>query len=149
MWITAAEGKSLSDLKQLISDRELRKGQKIRWVMTFNIPGIAKAFDLWDAETDWRNVVPPGLIVKDVHEEGGKGIVDMEADPAWLAPVIAFVIRNWVTILVAGFLLYLVLTSIKMLIEVAHALGLPLPLLFLIIGGVVLYFLVLKKGASP
>lgn len=134
-WVKAAQGTSPDKLNLLIADRELEKGTRVRWVLDFKVPGVAKTMDLWGAEAIFSPFVPPGLDLVDVYESGGKGYVDMEADPAWVVAIWAFVKAHWLAIVIAGFVIATVIKLITMWIEMA---GEAFPWMVLIVGAIIL-----------
>lgn len=134
-WVKAAQGTSPDKLRALIGDRELPKDTPVRWVLDFKVPGIARAMDLWGAESIFRPFVPDGLDLVDVYEKGGKGYVDMKADPAWLLAVVGFVKAHWLGIAIAGFLIATVVKLITMWIQVLEVV---FPWVLLIVGGLAL-----------
>lgn len=147
-WITAAEGNNLSDLQATIADRDLKPGTRVKMVMEFNVPGAAKALDMWGAENLFRSQIPPEMRLIDVYEEGGKGIVEMEAEGAWFLPLLAFVKAHWLWIIVAGVALYLLIKFVRMIIQVSEIIG-PEWTKLLIIGGVALIaYYVLKPRVA-
>ena len=136
-WVVAAEGASLSDLKQVIADRDLVKGTKIRAEINV-IPGFGWLFDVAGAELAFLPFIPSGVDLIDVRGEGNKGIIDMEADPIMLAPLVAFIAANWLRIAIAGVVIATVVLSIKLLIAIEETLEEFLPFLLivgLVIGG--------------
>lgn len=97
MWIKIAEGVSLSELSQVIADRELKKGTPVRFEMTLNLP-LAHAFDLAGAEQLFGTIMPEGLIVQDVYSPDNtyQVVIDAEADPVHVAAIVAWVKAHWV-----------------------------------------------------
>ncbi len=121
-WVTVAEGVSIWDLEQTVAHMELPKGTKVRVVMDTWMPWL---FDVAGAELVFQPFVPEGLDLIDVYGEGGKGIVDMEADPAWLVPVVAFIKAHWIAITIAGFVLALIISFIKIMVDVPALVAAP------------------------
>lgn len=146
-WQTVAEGTNISELEALVADMELPKGTKIRVTMETPVPW---AFDLAGAELVFNPFVPDGLDLIDVYGEGGKGVVDMEADPAWLVATLGFIRTHWVAIAIAGFLLPLIVSFIRVMVSVATAKS-PLPAIAIIAGATVLGFILLResRGRGP
>jgi len=138
-WQTVAEGKSLAELRPLVVDMELPKGTKVRAVFDLKLP-LAWAFDMAGAELAFRALIPQGLKLIDVYGEGGKGIVDMEADPAWLAAALVFIKTHWVAIAIAGLLLPLIISFIRVSVDLVRAPA-PIPWLVAIVGGLLVYSL--------
>lgn len=118
MWVKAAEGTSLEDLKTLIADRELKKGTRVKWVIDPKIPGAANVFNMVGAELAFKPFIPDGMELVDVYEEGGQGIVEMEADPAWLVAVVAFAKAHWLAITIATVALVAIIKLITMWVDI-------------------------------
>jgi len=133
-WKTVAEGMSLSDLEQTVADMELPKGTKVRVVMDTWAPW---AFDFALAEPVFRPFVPGGLELLDVWGEGGQGVVEMEADPAWLIATIIFIKTHWLAITLAGLALAVLISFITVLIKVPAAAQIPVALLAGVALGIV------------
>ena len=112
-WVKVAEGTSFDDLHSLVADREMRKGTRVKCIMETHLPGAALAFD---AAPNWGWPAPEGMSVVEIWGEGGifgsTGVVEMEADPAWLLPVLAFIKAHWVLVLIALTVLGLIITGI-------------------------------------
>ena len=123
MWQKVAEADSFSKLRALVADREMKKGQRMQVVMDFAVPGVAKAFDSWGAESIFNPFVPDGMDLVDVYEKGGKGIVEMEADPVWLVAAIGFIARHWLTIVIAGAVLYTAVSLITIFADIVPAIS--------------------------
>ena len=113
-WIVAAEGTNLSNLKQIVNDMELPKGTKMRVVMDTSFPWL---FDMAGAELAFKPFIPEGMDMVDVWGENGQGIVEMEADPAWLLAVLAFMKAHWLAITIAGVLLYAIIQFIQVVVK--------------------------------
>lgn len=98
-WVTIAEGTSLSNLKQLVADRELKKGVPVRFEITLNLP-VAHAFDMAGAEHIFRPMMPAGLDLKDVYSPDDKYqvVIEAESDPVWIVAIVAFVKAHWLAI---------------------------------------------------
>jgi len=121
-WKVVAEGTNLWDLRSTVGELELPKGSKVRIVMDTWAPW---AFDVAGAELIFRPFIPDGLALIDVYGEAGQGIVDMEADPAWLLAVLVFIKSHWLAITIAGFVLTAIIASIIVLVKIAVAPALP------------------------
>lgn len=130
-WQTVAEGISLSELAATVEDMELPKGTKMKMVME---TPVSWAFSLAGAELAFRPFMPEGVTLEDVYGEEGQGIVDMEVDPAWLVPVLAFIGRHWLAITIAGFVLAAIITFVTVMIKLPAGLKIPMSL---IIGGAI------------
>ena len=133
-WQIVAEGTSIFDLESIIGQMELTKGMKVRVVMDTWVPWL---FDTAGAELIFKPFVPDGLDLIDVYGESGQGIVDMEADPAWLLAVVAFIKAHWVAITIAGFLLAAIISFIVVMVKVPAAAQIPVALLVGVAIGVV------------
>ena len=133
-WKTVAEGTSISNLEQTIADMELRKGTRIRVVMDTWAPWV---FDVAGAELVFKPFVPDGLDLVDVWGESGQGIVEMEADPAWLAAVIVFIKAHWLAITLAGLALATIISFISIIIKVPTIAQIPIWLLIGAAAGIV------------
>ena len=145
-WQTVAEGASITELKQLVSDMELPKGSKVRVVMNTPVPWL---FDVAGAELAFRPFIPDGLDLIDVYGEDDKGIVDMEADPAWLIAVLAFIKAHWLAIIIAGFVLTVIVSFIRVMVEVATASSV-FPAIYIIIAAVIVVGILLsRRKANP
>jgi len=112
-WEVVATGARIQDLELIIADRELAKGQKLKVEMESWVSWI---FDLPGAELVFQPLMPEGVTLIDVYAERGKGIVDMEVDPAWLSAIISFIKTHWWAALLAGFVLGVIVTKIEVLI---------------------------------
>jgi len=138
-WVTVAEGTSFSELEQQVADMNLTKGTKIRVVMDTNYSWL---FDLAGAELAVEPFIPDGVDLLDVYGEGGKGIVDMEADPIQLVPLLV-AIATWGAITIAaGFVLYVIVSFIRVMVWGPAAEGIPIALIAGVAIGVIglLYF---------
>ena len=149
-WEVWAQGKGLTDFGALVPDQNLPKGTRARIVMDLSLP-VGSAFDVAGAEHVFRAFVPDGMEMVDVWGEGNwQGIVEMESDPIFLAPLLAFLASHWVAIAVGGLLLTMIISSITLLVsapkDVAHGFGLGLGKsmgLIVLAGGA---YLLLKSG---
>ena len=143
-WQIVAEGTSIFDLESIIGQMELPKGTKVRVVMDTWAPWL---FDTAGAELIFKPFVPDGLDLIDVYGESGQGIVDMEADPAWLLAVVAFIKAHWIAITIAGFLLAAIISLITVMVKVPTIAQIPVVLIIGIAVGVV--GLTLLASRSP
>ncbi len=125
-WQVVAEGTSIFDLESTIGQLELTKGMKVRVVMETPAPWI---FDTAGAELVFKPFVPEGLDLIDVYGENGQGIVDMEADPAWLLAVLAFMKAHWLAITIAGFALAALISFITVMVKIPAAAQIPVALI--------------------
>jgi len=133
-WQTVAEGASFSELRSLIGDMELPKGTKVKVVMDLKVP-IGFAFDAPGAEWLFSPLVPSGMELVDVYGEGSQGIVEMEADPAWLLAMLAFIKAHWISILIAAFVLGVIITFIRIMVQIVGPGPLGIPWWVWLIGG--------------
>lgn len=146
-WTQAAVGTSISNLQATIANVELKKGDKIKVIM--ECPWVtAHLFDLAGAELIFEPYVPEGIDLVDVYEENGYGVVEMEADPAFLAPLLAFIAANWVAIVIGGTLLAIAVTFIWVLIKVVQTIQALMP--WILYGSIALFgYAVFKRVRSP
>ena len=146
-WVTVAEGKNLDDLEQLVGDMELKKGTRMRVVMNTSAEWL---FDSFLAEPIFRTQVPDGMELIDVWGENGQGIVEMEADPAWLVAILAFIRANWLALVIAGFLIWLFVSFIIIMVNVPAVAQIPFALLIgSAIGIVGVLLLTRRKSKGP
>lgn len=148
-WEVVAEGTNIWDLESLVGDLELPKGSKLKVFIDLKLP-LGSAFDVAGAEWLFQPFIPDGMDLIDVYGEGSQGIVEMEADPAWLIAVLAFMKAHWLAITIAGFLLTAIIASIIILAKIAVAPALPVAAIA--IGGTLaligILALTLKKGSA-
>ena len=145
-WQTVAQGTSIYDLESTIGDMKLTKGMQVRVVMD---TWASWTFDLAGAELIFKPFVPEGLDLIDVYGENGQGIVDMEADPAWLLATLAFIKAHWVAITIAGLLLMATISFITVMVKVPAVAQIPA---WLIIGaavGIVGITLIASRSRAP
>ena len=123
-WIVAAQGTSFSDLKETIQDMELPKGTKMKVVMDLKVP-VGGSFN-W-AVSDWlaEKFVPDGMEFIDAYGEGSQGTIEMESDPAFLLAILAFIKAHWFALVIAGFLLWFIISLINVLINLPEVLRIP------------------------
>lgn len=133
-WQTVAKGASLSEVRQLIANRELPKGTKIRVV--FDAPGFDWVFDMAGAELAFKPFIPKGADLVDVWGENGKGIVEMESDPIWLATVVLG-LPVWAWIIIAGITLAIIIAFIVVMVKLPEAARIPFALLIGVAAGIV------------
>jgi len=143
-WETVAQGMSLSDLQSTIGEMELPKGTKMKVVMDLKAP-VGWAFDFIAAEWLMKPFVPDGMDLVDVYGEGSQGIVEMEADPAWLLAVVAFIKAHWLALTIAGFALALIISFISISVKVPTILQAPFWLLAGAALGIVGLVILAKK----
>lgn len=125
-WRTVAQGTSIFDLESTIGEMELTKGTKVRVIMD---TWASWAFDMAGAELIFKPFIPDGLDLIDVYGESGQGIVDMEADPAWLLGVLLFIKAHWVAITLAGLALYAIISFISVMVKVPAVAQIPIALI--------------------
>lgn len=123
-WQVVAEGTNIWDLESTVADMELPKGSQIKVIMDLKLP-LGWAFDVAGAELIFQPFIPEGTTLVDVYGEGSQGIIEMEVDPAWLLPVLAFIKAHWVALTIAGFLLTAIIASIIVLAKITVAPALP------------------------
>lgn len=134
-WETVAEGTSFSDLKSLVGEMELPKGAKVKVIMDLKVP-VGFVFDAPGAEWFFKPFTPDGMEILDVYGEGSQGIVEMEADPAWLLGILAFIKAHWLAILIATFVLGAIITFIRIMVQIAGPGPLGIPWWVWLVGGV-------------
>lgn len=129
-WELVAEGTSFSTLQALVGDRQLPKGTRARVVMELQPSWWATAFNVAGAEALFRPQVPAGMDLVDVYGTDGYGVVEMEADPAFLMPFLAAVIP-WagiiITTLVVTAALAIIVWRVQVFVEVAAPIVAPTP----------------------
>lgn len=147
-WQEVAEGINIWDLQATVADMELPKGTKMKIIMDLKVP-IGGMFN-W-AVADWlaEKFVPDGMVFIDAYGEGSQGIVEMEADPAWLLAVLAFIKAHWIALTIAGFLLAAIIASIIILVKLAVAPTMPTLALVGLGAGALLLVLALTARKSP
>lgn len=123
-WKVVAEGTNIWDVESTIGELELPKGSRVQVVMDLNLP-LGWAFDVAGAEFIFQPFVPDGLEMVDVYGEGSQGIVEMEADPAWLLAFLTFIRAHWLAISIAGLLLTAIILTITVLVKIAVAPAFP------------------------
>ena len=143
-WQIVAEGVSLSDLEATVADMELTKGTQVRVVMDTWAPWV---FDIAGAELVFKPFIPEGLDLIDVYGESGQGIVDMEADPAWLVATLAFIKAHWLAITIAGFILVAIISFIRVMIKLPAVAQIPIWLILGAAAGV--FALIYVSGKMP
>lgn len=90
-----AEANSLLELKRILPNLVIPKGERVRFVFDLNVP-VAPAFDLAGAENSFRSLMPEGLSLIDVWGEGWyTAIIEAESDPITLAAIGAFLLKHW------------------------------------------------------
>lgn len=148
-WIKAAEAHSFEELELLVADRELQKGEQVKVFFDFKVPGVAKAFDAWGAEQVFSPFIPEGMDLVDVYEEEGKGVVLLEADPAWLVAVLLFIKSHWLALTIGGVILAVAIAAIVIFIKVEG----NMTMFWLIVGlgvvGIALIGFALMKRGPP
>lgn len=143
-WIEVARSSNIWDLQSVIGDIELPKGTRMK--ITMETP-VSWAFNVAGAELAFSPFIPDGMDMIDVYEENGQGIVELEADPAFLVPVLAFIAANWQGILIAGLLLATAVIMIVVTIKTSSAIF-EIPNMVWIIGVGVLAYILLKPRLS-
>lgn len=145
-WVTVAEGTSFSELQQQVADMNLPKGTKIRVLMDTNYSWL---FDLAGAEWAVKPFVPDGVDLIDVYGEGGKGIVDMEADPIYLVPLLTSIARWGIITIAVGFILYTIVSFIRIMVWGPAAEGIPIALIAGLAIGIIGVLLLTRSRAPP
>lgn len=145
-WITVAEGVSIGELRQTVANMELPKGTKMKVVMDVWADWL---FDIAGAELVFQPFIPDGMDLIDVYGENGQGIVDMEADPAWLVATLVFIKAHWLAITIIGFVLAAIITFIRVMIKLPAAAQIPVALLVGVALGVVGIILLTTRKPAP
>ena len=145
-WKTVASGSSFDTLSVFEEDQFLKKGTKVRVEMDLKLP-VGWIFDTAGVDHAIKPFIPEGMDLIDVYGEGKKGIIEMEADPVWLFPMLLFMSRHWIAIVIAGFALYVIVSFVRVLMQVSDFTGIPL---WVLIGGVglVATYLYLSVGRA-
>lgn len=133
-WQTVAGGASFAELTTIIGDMELPKGTRVKVVMDLKLP-LGWVFDTPMTQLAFGYLIPDGMKLIDVYGEGSQGIVEMEADPAWLLALLAFVKAHWVAILIATFVLGLIILFIRVMVEIVGPGPFGVPWWAWIVGG--------------
>ena len=141
-WEEVAQGVNIWDLQSTVGEMELPKGSKVKVVMDLKLP-LGWFFDAAGAEWIFKPFIPDGMELIDVYGEGNQGIVEMEADPAWLLAILAFIKANWLTLIIAGVFLTAIIASIIILVKLAVAPSTPT---LLIAGGLGVLALIVILG---
>lgn len=149
-WQTVAVGTSIGDLEATLSDFELKKGDRMRVIMDLPSWLPWNPFDLAGAEWVFQPYVPDGMDLIDVWGEGRQGIVELEADPVWLVAALGFIKAHWLAIIIAGFLLTVLVTTIIVQVKIAQAPALPIAMAAIIGGlaivGIIAYSVTRRGG---
>ncbi len=119
VWKTVAQGVSLDQMERLVENENYGKGVRMRIVMETSVDWL---FDLAGAEHVFAGVVPDGWDMVDVWGEDGLGIVEIEADPAWLVATLAFMRVHWLALTIAGLAIWLFVSFITIMVKVPVAL---------------------------
>ncbi len=131
-----AQGTSIWDIQRIVSNMNLTKGTKIRIEMETGSELIARGFDAYGAELLFDPFVPDGCDLVDVHSDGTKGVVDLEADPVILDDLLAFIAAHWLGVLVVGVTLALVISAIIISIEAPEAAAITIGVVLLALGAI-------------
>jgi len=157
-WETVAQGTSFDNLQQLVEDRALPKGTKIKVQMDTAVPWL---FDAAGAEFLFKSHVPEGVKLIDVYGEDGKAYAEMEvtydsiqgyargisALPLLaLIPLLATIAKWGVVIILAGTLLYLLVSFVKVLVWGPAAKAVPVAIIAGIAVGVIGMILLAKPA---
>lgn len=108
-----AQGTSVEDLQATVSNMNLTKGTKIKVEMETGSDWMARVFDAYGAEALFASYVPSGCTMVDVHSDGTKGVVEMEADPVVVDDLIAGIIFWSAVIIVLGIVISLIIVSVE------------------------------------
>ena len=147
-WETVAQATSLSELQSLIGELELPKGTRMKVSMDLKLP-LGWAFDFIGAEWLAQGFVPDGMDLVDVRKDSSSsGIVELEADPAWLLAVIAFIKAHWLALTIAGLAIWLVVSMITITVKMPAIVQAPFWLLAGAAIGVVGLIMISKKAPT-
>lgn len=124
-WQQVAQAANIWDLESAVGELELPKGSKLKVVMDLKLP-LDWLFDIGGIELIFKPFIPDGMDLIDVYGEEGRGIVEMEADPAWLIAVLTFMKAHWLSIVISGFVLTTIIASIIVLVKIGVAPALPI-----------------------
>lgn len=127
-WQTVAQASNLNELEALVEDLELPKGTRMRVIIDLKLP-LGWAFDFVAAEWLAQGFVPSGMNLIDVWGEGSQGIIELESDPVWLVAALTFIKAHWLALTLAGFALWLIVSSIIITIKLPALLQAPFWLL--------------------
>ena len=135
-WTVVAEGATIDGLQATVPNFDLPSGTPVKFTMSLNMP-VAFLFDA--AGVDSLFSLPEGLNMVDVHGEGWSTVVvDAKANSPTLAAVLAWVAAHWVAILIGGFILWALVSLIKMTAYIAEMI--PVDWLKWAVLGAALYF---------
>lgn len=146
-WQVVAQGVSIWDLQSTVGEMELPKGSKMKVVMDLTLP-VGGMFN-W-AVADWlgEKFVPDGMEFVDAYGSGSQGTIEMEADPAWLLAVLAFIKAHWLALAIAGVFLAAIIASIIVLVKIAVAPSMPVAAIALIGGLILVGLLIAGEGKT-
>lgn len=141
-WDIVAQGINIWDLQSTVGEMELPKGAKMKIIIDLKLP-VGGLFNL--AVADWlgEKFVPDGMDFVDAYGQGSQGTIEMEADPAWLLAILAFMKAHWLALMIAGIFLTAIIAAIIILVKVGVA---PLPSTLLIVGGLGILALLVILG---
>jgi len=142
-----AQGTSLWDVQRTVSNMNLTKGTKIRIEMETGSELIARGFDAYGAELLFSPFVPDGCDLVDVHSEGTKGVVDLEADPVILDDLLVYIAAHWLGILILGITLAAIVSLVIVAIEVPETFTITAGVVALALGA--LYILTTPGRSLP
>lgn len=141
-WTLVAQGNNFDDLSSTIGEIYLPKGAKLRTEMTFGVPVVWHAMNLPGVHYLFKPFVPEGMDLVRVYGEDGKGFVEMESDPAWLLAVLAFIKKTWFSIIIAGFVIGVVITMIRIFALIPQTIPHIPPIAWIALAGVGIALLV-------
>ncbi len=143
-----AQGNSLNNLTALVEDMELTKGAKVRVTLELSVP-YGWIFNIAGAEAAFQPYIPSGMDLIDVSGEGSQAYIDMEADPAFLLPLLTS-LSFWIGIAIAGIAIGLIISYITVSVKSPVAAAIASIPMWLIIGAaagaVGLIWIASKKG---
>jgi hypothetical protein len=142
-----AQGTNIWDLQRTVSNMNLTKGTRIKVEMETNNDWIARAFDAYGAELLFSPFVPDGCALIDVHSDGTKGVVELEADPVILDDLLVFIAAHWLGILILGITLAVIVAAIIVAIEVPNTVAISGAIVIAIVAA--LYILTTPGRSIP
>lgn len=145
-WQVVAEGTNIWSLKQTVGNIELPKGARMRVVFRTSMPWL---FDIAGAEQIFGAFKPDGMDIVDVWGEDNDGIVEMEADPAWLTPVLGFIGKHWMALIIGGFLLWTVVSFIWVMVKLPAIATFPITLILGAAAGILLLAYLSRLPRAP
>jgi type IV secretory pathway TrbD component len=111
---------SLTELKNVITDYHLKRGDRVRLKLDVVSP-MGYLFNLAGAELAFSPLMPEHMNLIDVWGEGNSGYVEMEATSPPLAAVLGFIADNWLAVTIAGVVVAVIIIAITVSVKIAQA----------------------------